>query len=345
MAKAKQKKPRSPKQLANDERLRNKGKAAPVAPTTAPPLPPEDEEFEPTAVQENKAAKEAKVKAGLADEPKLEEPLPPENAPVTDVRPNDNQPTNTPQPQVSVDPNLVAAVVTAVLQAQQQFGPQVAQATPDQKFDELEATAPNRQHKARLGQGGEVQGIVYRYEVDKGYYPDPTGRLLDEPRLARFAMRENFIFRWEVDGVEYKKNNITYSEPRFTLELFRRLYDENGDPTGKAALVARQMLHEDDFTTRIMAGKLGILDQFEDTDEGFRALMNEIRYQRFQQWLFGIFTPPKIQTHRKRPLTQIIDGKAVEVYDTEELTDHDTAVSQKSTLQSQTGIGSIAVPE
>jgi hypothetical protein len=104
------------------------------------------------------------------------------------------------------------------------------------------------------------------------------------------------------------------------------------------------MLHEDEFTTRIMAMRMGIMDQFEDTEEGFRALMNEIRYQRFQQWLVAIFTPAKIQTHRKRPLTQVIDGKVVEVYDTEEFTDHDTAVSQASSLRSETGVGSVAIP-
>lgn len=339
----KAKKPRSEKQLANDERLRSK-KAEVAAPVAPPVTPPEDDDFKPTEVVEKELAGKAKVDAGLDDG--LKEPEIKEDAELTTVLPEDNQPTPVPQT-APVDQNLIAAVVAAVMQAQQSF-PQAAQASPDQKFDELEAAAPqqrNRQHSARLGAGGEVQGVVFRYEVDKGYYPDPTARLLDESRLARFAMKENFIFRWSVDGVEYKKNNITYSEPRFTLELFRRLYNEEGEHTGRAALVARQIMHEDEFTTKIMAMRLGIIDQFEDTDEGFRALMNEIRYQRLQQWLFAIFTPPKITTFRKRPTTQVIDGKAVEVYDTETLTDHDTGVSAAATLQSQAGIGSVAVPE
>ena len=348
MAKSKKsttKKPRSAKQLANDERLRNRGKVdAPVAPATAPPLPPEDEDFKPTEVQEKEAAEAAK--AGKDDGLAAPQPLP--NAEVTDVLPEDNQPSSTaPQPQLgNIDLNTVTAIAVAVAQALQQ-NPQIAQATPDQKLEELEATLPkqrNQQHSARLGAGGEVQGVVFRYDINKDYYPDPTSRLLDEPKIQRFAPHQNFIFRWGVDGVEYKKNNITYSEPRFTLELFRRLYDDEGEATGKAALVARQMLHEDEFTTKIMAMRMGIFDKFEDTEEGFRALMNEIRYQRFQQWLVAIFTPAKIQTHRKRPLTQVIDGKVVEVYDTEEFTDHDTAVSQASTLRSEAGVGSVSVP-
>lgn len=323
----KPKKPRTAKQLANDERLRNKGKVE----ATAPIVPEED--FVPTEVQEAQAAKATELR-----EPEIRE-----DAELTEVLPTDNQPTNAPQTP-PVDTNLIAAVVAAVMEAQRQF-PQAAQAPVEQKLEELEATAPGRSHKARLGAGGEVQGIVYRYEVDKNYYPDPTKRLLDEPKLIRFAPHQNFIFRWAVDGVEYKKNNITYAEPRFTVELFRRLYNEDGEPTGSAALVARNILHEDDFTTRIMAGRLGILDQFDDTDEGFRALMSEIRYQRMREWLLSIFTPAKIQTHRKRPTQQVIDGKVVEVFDTEDLVDHDTGVSASASLQSQVGVGSISVPE
>jgi len=337
MAKAKTKKPRTAAQLANDERLRNRKKTngvvdAPVAPATAPPLPPEDDEFEPTDVKEAKAA-----------QPELVAPTPSEDAEQIEAV---EDPVVSPQlpVQPAVDPNLVASIVAAVMEVQRQ-NPQVATATPEQKIAELESIEPKKRHKARISADGAVQGIVFKYEVDKGYYPDPTQRLLSEPKLARFAMHENFIFKWEVDGVEYKKDNITFSEPRFTLELFRRLYDEEGAPTGKAALVARQMQHEDEFTTRIAAQKLGILRDYEESEEGFAQLMSEIRYWRLQQWLFAIFTPPKIQTFRRRATRQVIDGKQVEVYDTEQLTDHDTGVSQASTLQSQSGIGSIAVPE
>lgn len=322
------KKPRTAKQLANDQRLRDRAKKV------------KEEDFVPTEVKEKQAAEAAKVEA----QPELAAPKAPENAEITDVLPNDNQPTSTAPATAPVDVNLITAVVAAVMEAQRQ-NPHVAQAPPEAKLEELEANTPQKTHKARLGAGGEVQGIVFKYDISKDYYPDPTQRLLDEPRLARFAPRENFIFRWEVDGVEYKKNNITYAEPRFTLSLFTRLYNDDGEATGGAALVARQMLHEDEFTTRIMAMKMKILDDFDDSDEGFRSLMNEIRYRRFQQWLFALFTPPKIQTFRKQPKTQVINGKAVEVYDTEEFTDHDTAVSQTSTLQSEAGIGSVAVPE
>lgn len=294
----------------------------------------DDEEFVPTEVQDKLNSQPEDLVA-----PQLQQ-----GAETTDVLPTDNQPQSTaPQPTAAVDMQTITAIAVAVAQALQ-ANPQIAQATPEQKIDEIESAMPNRPHEARVGAGGEVQGVVYKYDISKDFYPDPTNKLLDEPRLARFAMRENFIFRWSVDGVEYKKNNITYTEPRFTLELFRKIYNDEGEPTGKAGLVARQMLHEDDFTTRIMAMNMGVIDQFDDSDEGFRALMSAMRYERFKQWLLAIFTPPKIETHRKRPTTQVINGKVVEVFDTETLIDASAAEDKTAALAAEDGVGKVATP-
>lgn len=322
------KKPRTEKQLANDRRLAEAAKARKAKKT--------EEEFEPTEVKEAKAKAEAQAKDNLA-EPKVDESA--EQIEAVEDKPQSPPLPATPQ----VDMNLVATIVAAMSELQKQ-NPQIATATPAQKLEELESITPKTSSTARVGQNG-VQGIIFRYEVDKGYYPDPTQRLLDEPRLQRFAMRQNYIFKWSVDGVEYKKDNITYAEPRFTLELFRRLYNDDGDDTGRAALVARSIMHEDEMTTRITASRMNLLDTFSNDDEGFRELMNEVRYWRIQQWLFGIFTPPKIQTHRKRPTTEVIAGKVVEVFDTEELTDHDSASSKAASLATETGIGNVSVPQ
>ena len=155
MSDDKPKKPRSAKQLANDERLRQAAKARKEANA-------QEEEFEPTEVQQHLAAEQAK-----ADHEGLSAPVAPEGAELTEVLPTDNQPSSAPQPSVQIDPNLVASIAVAVAEALRQ-NPQIAQATPDQKFAELEDLAPSRTNKARLGRGGEVQGIVYRYEIDKG---------------------------------------------------------------------------------------------------------------------------------------------------------------------------------
>ena len=297
----------------------------------------EEPEFEPTEVKEKKAAEQA---AGEAKTVEFAEP------PVKDEVEDVVVPEQTSQPltpPADMDANQLMQMMAQTQQMIAQTlaqNPQVAQATPEQKVEEVARLTGN---EARVGAKG-VQGIVFRYPVERDWYPDPTDRLLDEPQLRRFAMRENYIFRWAVDGETYEKNGVTFSEPRFTVELFRRLYDDEGQETGKMALVARHMQMEDEMTTRKVAQELQILDKFPEGEEGFRQLMSEVRYHRIQQWLLDIFRPAKIKTFRKRPTQQVIDGKVVEVYDTEELTDKDTAASQASTLKSEAGVGGVAVP-
>lgn len=334
------KKPRTAKQLANDERLRNLAKK-PVAEPTAPalePTEPEEEDFVPTEVAERKAA----VAAGVPVD-QLAAPTPDVNAETEEV--TDEKPVSPPMPVApQIDPNLIATIM-ATMQMIQQQNPQIAQATPDEKADQTAAAigVQSNQNQAVVGANG-VQGITYRYDIEKSHYPDPTDRLLSEPSLARFAMKENFRFRWSVDGVQFEKHGMTFAEPRFTLELFRLLFDEEGTPTGRMALVARAMQHEDDFIVRMAASNLGLLDQYPDTEEGFRMLRDEVRYHRLQQWLLNIFTPAKIRRFKRAPKTEIIAGKAVEVYDTEELTDHDSGVAKASSLKTETGIGGVATP-
>lgn len=317
------KKPRTAKQLANDERLRNARKKV-----------VEEEEFEPSEVrQKNEEVIAPPVTDEVVD---LEVPAPP----------------STPLPTVpTIDPNLIATIV-ATVQALQSQNPQLATATAEQKIEAVSTTLTQSQaNEARIGAQG-VQGIVFKYPVEASYYPDPTDRLFDEAKLRRFAMRENYIFRWAVEGETFQKNGVTFAEPRFIIELFRRLYDDNGEPmlnpkTGRPtmALVARQFQHEDEVTTRVAAQRMGILEKYANDEKGFRELMDEVRYWRIQQWLFSIFTPPKVQTFANQSRTMVINGKVVEVYDTEKLTDHDTAVSQVSSLQTESGVGTVRVPE
>lgn len=325
------KKPRSEKQLANDERLRQAAKAKREAKD-------EVDEFVPTEVAERKAAQEA----GIPD-PEFKEPEVKADAEIQeDVQDKPVSPQMPLQPQV--DPNLVATIVAA-MQAMQQVNPQLAQATPDQKADETArvlGVQPN-QNKAVLSSQG-VQGITYRYDIEKSHYPDPTARLMKEPKLANFALEHNYRFRWSVDGEQFEKHGMTFAEPRFTLELFRVLRDDDNEPTGRMALVARAMQHEDDFVVRMVANDLGLLDQFPNTEEGFRLLRDEVRYWRLQQWLFSIFAPPKIKTFRRAAKQEVIAGKVVEVYDTEELTDHDSGLAKASSLKTESGIGGVATP-
>lgn len=289
------KKPRTAKQLANDERLR----------------------------QSAIARAEAKKAEKVGDVVEAEQPQAP-SGPVMQTPSNENE-------LIKIVEQLSKEV------AELKAGGATAPA-PAEALDQIRKL-PGMQGAVVGPQG--VQGQIFRYPLEKGFYPDPTPRLYDDPQLKRFSMRENYYFKWDVTGEQYEKYGISYAEPRFWIELYRFLFEDDGiTPSGKMVLVARQMQHEDEFAARIIANKM----QW-DREMPFEDLMNEARYQRIRQWLLGIFTPPKIEQHRRRATTQVIDGKVVEVYDTEAVIDGESGVSKASTLKSQTGIGKVAVPE
>lgn len=177
-------------------------------------------------------------------------------------------------------------------------------------------------------QGG-IQGRVVKHSLSSADYPDPTDRLYDDPQLRRHNLRDNYIFTWEVTGEQYSKDGVTYAEPRFTVCLYRRLFDDEDMPTGKAALVSRNMLHEDEFVAQIIADKLGLLDNFGSTKE----MMDEIRYRRIRDWLIPIFIPVKHEQHANHRTEMVIDGKVVEVFDTEKIVSEDTANAKASTVR------------
>lgn len=336
------KRPRSPKQLASDERLRRNRKVITEPTPVVEQEEIEEEDFVPTEVEQHHAI-EAQQQAGIPVSD-FKAPTILENEETQEVV---EEALVSPQMPITpeVDVNLVATIIAAIT-AIQQAAPQIAQASPDEKADEAARMlgVGSGQNKAVLSNSG-IQGITYRYEIEKSHYPDPTARLLQEPKLVRFALSENYRFRWNVDGEQFEKHGMTFAEPRFTLELFRLLFDDEGKETGRMALVARAIQHEDDFIVRMAASNLGLLNKYEDSEEGFRLLRDEIRYYRLQQWLFSIFTPPKITSYKRAPRQEVIAGKVVEVYDTQELIDHDSGLAKASSVKSETGIGGVATPE
>lgn len=283
------KKPRSEKQLANDERLRNRKKKEPI--------------IKPLTVEELEAQK-------------AEQATPPE----------------TPTPVAGLTAEQKDALLLQLLSKVTEM--ENKSAIPRSVDESLEQTAKMQGYNVNVGKDG-VQGRVFKYPVEKSFYPDPTERLYDEPILKRFNLRENFYFDWEVEGVEYEKYGVTYAEPRFIVRLFRRLFEDDGiTPSGQLALVNRQIQHEDEVAARTAASKLGMTDQF----ESFQEMMDEMRYYRIRQWLLDLFTPVQVHSHTKQATTMVIDGKVVEVYDTEAIIDGDSGKSKASTIKSQVRI-------
>lgn len=179
-----------------------------------------------------------------------------------------------------------------------------------------------------IGKNG-IQGKMFRYPIEPSYYPNPIERLYDLPELSRFNLRENYFFDWEVEGIEYEKYGVTYAEPKFTVRLFRKLYGDDGAANGQFALINRQIQHEDEIVARAAADKLGVTDSFDN----FADMMTEMRFMRIRQWVLDLFKPPQVETHKNKAIQQVIDGKVVEVFDTEALIDGESGISKAISLR------------
>lgn len=273
----KPKKPRSAKQLANDQRLRDRKKQ-----TEAPAQP-----------EAPAAPQAAPSYSGLSPEQKDQ---------------------------------LLLKLMLEVEELKTQKNPNM---TPEAA---LQYTA-QMQNRPVIGRNG-IQGKMFKYPIEKSYYPDPTERLYKEPTLSRFNLKENYFFDWEVEGAEYEKYGVTYAEPRFTVRLFRKLYGDDGLPNGQFALINRQIQHEDEIVARAAADKLGLTESF----ESFEEMMNEMRYLRIRQWLLDLFKRPNVETHKNKPTQQNIDGKIVEVFDTEALIDGESGISKAGSISREVRI-------
>lgn len=237
-------------------------------------------------------------------------------------------PDTTPEPAPSLQETDSIAMMQKMQAQIEALTAQVNNQTPMQKLD-----AAVSAQQPQIGQGG-VHGQVFKYPVEQGHYPDPTDRLYDDPKLRRFALRENFYFKWEVTGVTYEKYNITYTEPRFMVELWRFIFDEEtGEPTGEMFLVNRQIQHEDEMAARIAADKLGYKIGEGERFANLQEMMDEMRFWRIRQWLIAVFTPFKASQHKNRKTKQkVIGGRVVEVTDSEVLVDAGTGMDTADTV-------------
>jgi hypothetical protein len=147
--------------------------------------------------------------------------------------------------------------------------------------------------------------------ADAGY-PDPTERLSNEPKLARFAFPINYELNFIVDESSYTTiDNVRMREPKFTLELVRRMLDEeNGEDTGGRYVVCQLIFHEDPDTALVVAKANGV--DINPQDEAM--FLNEMRYIRMRDWLLECFYPPQISTSRQKR-QMVIEGKLVDYYE------------------------------
>lgn len=151
---------------------------------------------------------------------------------------------------------------------------------------------------------------ITKYSVNAKDYPDPRDRLFQEPKLVL----KNFNTTWwsleyKVDRVQYDKDGVHYVEPRFTLELWHIIEDEEtGEPSNKKYKVCSGMFFEDPESYIIVANERGI-----DVPEEIQGqFCDEMRYLAQRDWLVEAFYPPKPQKASTRT-EQVIGNVLVEV--------------------------------
>lgn len=182
----------------------------------------------------------------------------------------------------------------------------------DKQLRELRSQLGQPQQQApQVGATG-LTGTFERYTTESSYYPDPTDRLSDEPRLSRFAFRDNYELSWEVQLSQYETiDHIRTKEPRFNLKLIVKVYDdETGELTNRRFVILQGIFHEDPDAALVIARENNI--QVDEANE--RDFLNEMRYLRFRDWLLEAFfpTPPPPSTNKKEV---VIGNKLVEVYE------------------------------
>jgi len=159
---------------------------------------------------------------------------------------------------------------------------------------------------------GTMTGTYERYRVSSSYYPDPTERLSNEARLQRFAFKDNYELKWEVQLSQYETaDRIRTKEPRFNIKLIVKVYDDlTGELTNRRFVILQGIFHEDPDAAIYIANQNDIAVDTENEKD----FLDEMRYLRFRDWLIEAFypTPPPASNNKKEV---VIGNKLVEVYE------------------------------
>lgn len=177
---------------------------------------------------------------------------------------------------------------------------------------------------AQINNLGRAVGVMQKYSVDPADYANPIPELMAVKELERFAFKENYYMTWDVEQTQYEtKYGTSFSEPRFQLRLYKRLYDEDGTPmvkvdnTGKpvldaqgkeqfrAYLVKQAFFFEDPAASMKEALALGI----PVTNANSKDFLEKMRKLRYRQWLVEIFNRPKTSSTSRKE--QMVIGSSI----------------------------------
>lgn len=184
------------------------------------------------------------------------------------------------------------------------------------QIDELKANvdmltkAMLNQNSMGMTRDGELVGEFDKYSVDPSNYPDPTPRLAKEPRLKPLGFEYNYELDYDFALSSYQtKTGKNLREPKFTIKLYRIVMDDDGQPTDKRYIARQIIFHEDPEAALVMAREQGL--PVDKSNE--RMFLNEMRYYRVRDWLFGIFWPQPSDA-QARIHEEVIGNTLVQVF-------------------------------
>jgi len=142
-------------------------------------------------------------------------------------------------------------------------------------------------------------------------YPDPRERLYNEEKLNLKDFNKNWWFLdWRVAKVNYDKDSVHYVEPRFELELWKWLEQDDGTPsTTKRYKICVGNFFEDHDSFVQIASEKGI----EIPEHLEQAFFDEMRYLTIRDWLIDCFYPPKPAQAKTNKTETVIGNRLVEV--------------------------------
>ena len=176
-------------------------------------------------------------------------------------------------------------------------------------FDFMKGGTPQAQNGVQQNAQGAIVGTFEKYTVDPANYPDPSPRLMKEPRLAPFAFEYNYEIDYQIHVSQYDtKDGRNVKEPRFMMELRRVVLDDDGNRTNDRYIVRKLTFHEDPQAAIQVARENNVDVESIDQDQ----FLNEMRYIRARDWLLDIFYPPKA-TASKAKREIVVDNQVIEV--------------------------------
>lgn len=155
--------------------------------------------------------------------------------------------------------------------------------------------------------------VITKYSFNPKDYPDPRDRFFEESKLRlKGFTRDWFDLGWEVAKVNYEEDGQKMVAPRFELELYKIMEDEEtGEPTNKRYTICRGLFFEDPDSFVSIANQHG-LNVPESLHNEF---LDEMRYLMMRDWLLEAFYPPRSTQAKKNKKEVVIGNRLVEVFE------------------------------